>query len=291
VRDRVVAECVVRLDRLVAVGAPEVLERIGGEPVAEPVYGLPGRWIAEGDAARAEAAGALTFDAISILGSHVAEIARLHAAELFGRQELQTLLEHLRASVPAAVSDVGGDALPIALAHRAFVHLLREQVWPRDAVVVLEALSDAAATTRDPRELAEAVRRVVVPQQLRRDGTTALRPLIVAPALEEELGRMWSPDAGLAPDPRTALHLRETIVRYRADATRAPHAVVVTAPLRPLLAEFVDRTTRGVAVYAYAELPPELELQPAGVIEAPGAREARTAPGSNDGSGRDGPNT
>jgi flagellar biosynthesis protein FlhA len=290
VRDRVVAEGVVRLDRLVAVGAPDVLERIGGEPVAEPVYGLPGRWIAEGDAARAEAAGALTFDAISIIGSHVAEIARLHAAELFGRQELQTLLEHLRASVPAAVKDVG-DALPIALAHRAFVHLLREQVWPRDAVAVLEALSDASATTRDPRELAEAVRRIAVPQQMRRDGTAALHPLIVAPELEEELARMWSPEAGLAPDPRTALHVRETIARYRADVTRAPHAVVVTAPLRPLLAEFVDRTIRGVAVYAYAELPPELDLQPAGVIETPAGREARAAPGSNDGSGRDGPNT
>jgi flagellar biosynthesis protein FlhA len=266
VRDRVVAEGIVRLDRFIAVGAPDVLERIGGEPATEPVYGLAARWIAYDERERAQSAGALTFDAISIIGSHLAEVARAHAAELFGRQQLQTLLEHLRASVPSVVKDVGGDALPVAVAHRAFTHLLREFVWPRDPVAVFEALTDASATTRDPRELAEAVRRVVVPQQLRREGTRALRPLIIAPQLESELCRMWSAD-GLAPDPRTALHVRESVARHAAEPAYAPHAIVVTAPLRPLLAEFLERTSSGVAVYAYAELPPELALEPVGVVE------------------------
>ena len=169
------------------------------------------------------------------------------------------------------MKDVGGDALPVAVAHRAFVHLLRERAWPRDPVAVFEALADAAATTRDPRELAEAVRRAIVPQQLRRDGVARLRPLIFAPAFESELARMWSADGGLAPDPQTALHVRETVARYAADDACAPHAIVVTAPLRPLLAEFLERTAPGVAVYAFAELPPELALEPAGVVTAPTA--------------------
>ena len=271
VRDRIVAEGIVRLDRLIAVGAPEVLERAGGEPATEPVYGLAARWITEDEIPQAEAAGALTFDAISIIGSHLAEVARSHASELFGRQELQTLLEHLRGSVPAVVKDVGGDALPIATAHRALVHLLRERVWPRDPIAVFEALSDASALSRDPRELAEAARRIAVPQQLRHDGTSTLRPLIVAPDFESELARMWSPEGGLAPDPRTALHVREAVVRYAEDPACAPHALVVTAPLRPLLAEFLERMSPAVAVYAYAELPPEIGLEPAGVVEAPAA--------------------
>jgi flagellar biosynthesis component FlhA len=64
------------------------------------------------------------------------------------------------------------------------------------------------------------------------------------------------------------LHVRETVARYAADAACAPHAIVVTAPLRPLLAEFLERTLPGVAVYAYAELPPEIALEPAGVLES-----------------------
>ncbi|HEV2741191.1 MAG TPA: flagellar biosynthesis protein FlhA [Candidatus Elarobacter sp.] len=266
VRDRVVAEGVVRLDRLVAVASPDVLHHLGGEPTTEPVYGLAARWIAYDERERAQQAGALTFDAISIVGSHLAEIARAHAAELFGRQEFQTLVEHLRGLVPSVVKDVGGDVLPLAVAHRAFVHLLRERAWPRDPVAVFEALVDAAATTRDPRDLAEAARRAIVPQQLRRDGTRRLRPLIFEPAFESELARMWSADGGLTPDPATAVHVRETVARYAAADAYAPHAVVVTAPLRPLLAEFLERTAPGVAVYAFAELPPELQLEPAGVV-------------------------
>jgi flagellar biosynthesis protein FlhA len=266
VRDRVVAEGSVRLDRLVAVGAPDVLERVGGEATTEPVYGLAARWVGYDERERAQQAGALVFDAISIVGSHLSDTVRRHAAELFGRQEFQTLVEHLRASVPSVMKDVGGDALPLAVAHRAFGHLLRERVWPRDPVAVFEALTDAAAATRDPRELAEAARRVVVPQQLRRDDVRALHPLILAPAFEAELGRMWSADGGLAPDPRTAVHVREAVARYAAE-TPGPHALVVTAPLRPLLAEFLERTAPGVAVYAYAELPPEVAIEPVQVLQ------------------------
>jgi flagellar biosynthesis protein FlhA len=267
VRDRVVAEGTVRLDRFLAIGAPDVLARVGGEPATEPVYALAARSIAVDEREHAQRAGALVFDAISIIGSHLAEVARAHAAELFGRQEFQTLVEHLRASVPSLVKDIGGDALPVALAHRALVHLLRERIWPRDPVAVFEALADAAAATRDPRELAEAVRRAVVPQQLRRDGVVRLRPLIFAPAFESELARMWSADGGLAPDPHTAVHVRETVARYAADADLAPHAIVVTTPLRPLLAEFLERTAPGVVVYAYAELPAELALEPVAVMD------------------------
>ncbi len=265
VRDRIVAEGTVRLDRLVAVGAPDVLARVGGEPTSEPVYGLPARWIGADERERVQAAGALAFDAISILGSHLADAVRRHAAELFGRQEFQTLVEHLRAALPAVLKEVGSETLPLAVAHRAFGHLLRERAWPRDPAAVFEALTDAAATTRDPRELAEAARRAVVPQQLRRERVRALRPLILAPAFEAELARMWSADGGLAPDPRTALHVRDAVLRYLGESA-GPHAIVVTAPLRPLLADFLERTAPGVAVYAYAELPPELALEPAAVL-------------------------
>lgn len=271
VRERVVAEGIVRLDRLLAVGPPAALERCGGEPTTEPVYGLAARWLASDGAERAHAAGALTFDAISILGSHLSEVARTHAAELFGRQELHALVEHVRRGAPAVMKDVGGDLLPLATAHRVVAQLLRERIWPRDPVAVFEALVDAAATTRDPRELGEAVRRAAVPQQLRRDGVLRLRPLIVAPVFEAELVRCWSPAAGLAPDPRTALHVRDAIARYAADPSHAPHAVLVGAPLRPLLADFVERAAPAVAVYGYGELPPECVLEPVGVVEEPRA--------------------
>jgi flagellar biosynthesis protein FlhA len=268
VRDRVAAEGRLRLDRLIAVAAPAVLASVDGEPTTEPVYGLSAKWIVPGERERAQLAGALCFDAVSILGSHLSDVVRANAAELFGRQELQTLVEHLRATVPTVVRDVGGDVLPLASAHRAFACLLRERTWPRDPVAVFEAMLDAAASVREPRELAEAVRRAIVPQQFRRDGITQLRPLILAPALDAELARMWSAEGGLAPDPQTALHLRAQVGAFVADGRYTPHALVVTAALRPLLAEFLERVGPAIDVYAFGEIPSSVALDPAGVLEA-----------------------
>jgi flagellar biosynthesis protein FlhA len=267
VRDRVAGEGRVRLDRLLAVAPDAVLAQIAGDPCLEPVYGLSAKSIAPDERERAQTAGALTFDAISIIGSHLSEIVRANAAELFGRQEFQTLIEHLRATVPSIVRDVGTDLLPVVTAHRAMTLLLRERAWPRDPIATFEAMVDAVPHAREPRDLAEAARRAIVPQQFRRDNVARIRPLILAPAFDAELARMWSSETGLAPDPATARHVRESVERFIADPSFAPHAVVVTAPLRPLLAEFFDRVGPRIGVYAFGEIPAGTDLEPALVLD------------------------
>jgi flagellar biosynthesis protein FlhA len=267
VRDRIAGEGRLRLDRLLAVAPEPVLAQIEGEPCLEPVYGLTAKSILPEARELAQAAGALAFDAISIIGSHLSEVVRANAAELFGRQEFQTLIEHLRSQVPSIVKDVGSDTLPVVTAHRAVALLLRERAWPRDPITVFEAMLDVAPHTREPRDLAEAVRRIIVPQQLRRDAVTRIRPLILAPEFDAELARMWSADTGLAPDPQTARHVRERATRFLADPAFAPHAVVVSAGLRPLLAEFFERVGPRMEVYAFGEIPPDVDLEPAGVLE------------------------
>jgi flagellar biosynthesis protein FlhA len=266
VRDRVVAEATLQLERVIAVAPEAVLAALGGEPTREPVYGLEARWIPPAERERAQHAGALCFDPISIVGSHLSEVARAHAAELFGRQELQTLIEHLRASVPSVVREVGGELLPLASAHRALLQLLRERVWPRDPVAVFEAMLDAAPHGTAPRELAEAMRRAIVPEQLRREGVSELRPLILAPELDAALACTWSPENGLAPDPHTAAHVRRAVERFVADPAAAPHTLVVSAALRPLLAEFLERVGPPVEVLAFGEIPPTVRLEPCGVV-------------------------
>jgi flagellar biosynthesis protein FlhA len=269
VRDRVAGEGRLRLDRLLAVAPEAILTNVNGDACLEPVYGLTAKSIVPEERERAQHAGALTFDAISIIGSHLSEIVRANAAELFGRQEFQTLLEHLRATVPSIVRDVGTDLLPVVTAHRAVTFLLRERAWPRDPVAVFEAMVDAAPHAREPRDLAEAVRRIVVPQHFRHSGTARIRPLIFAPDFDAELTRMWSNETGLAPDPHTARHVRDHAERFLADAAFAPHTVLVSATLRPLLAEFFERVGPRLDVFAFGEIPPEVSIEPALVCAAP----------------------
>ncbi len=245
VRDEVAGQGTLRLSALMAVANESVLDQFAGERIREPVYGLPAQWIAPEQREDAMTRGALVFDPVSIVGSHLAEIARTHAAELLGRQELQTLLEHLRATVPTLLKDIGSDQLPVSTLHKAYVMLLRERVWPRDPLATLEAMTDAAQTSREARDIAEAARRVLVPLQLRRRGVRILAPFIFAPELESELSESWVsggvPGAG-APNPAIAIAVRERVLRYQQRTAPDVAAVVCTSALRPALADFLRRS-------------------------------------------------
>jgi flagellar biosynthesis protein FlhA len=262
VRDRIAGEGRLDVDRLLAVAEEPVVARLGSVE-REPVYGLPGAWIDQADRERAVDAGALVFDPVSVLGSHLAEVARTHAADLLGRQELQTLLEHLRTVAPSVVKDVGGDGLPLGTVHRAFGLLLREAAWPRDPVSVLETMLEAG--TRDPQELAESARRIVVPALLRRRDVRSLAPIAFEPSFERRLLDAWT--GGSAPaSANSAVRLRDRVAEYVAAVPRERAAVVCTAALRPLLADFLFRSGVRVAVYGYGELPSEIAVEPVLVL-------------------------
>ena len=266
VRDAVAGEGRLRLGALLAVAEPALLATFGGETTLEPVYGLPACWIPPERSEPAAAAGALVFDPISVLGSHLAEVVRGHAAALLGRQEVHTLLEHLRAGVPSLVKEIGPEGVPAALVQRTLELLLREKVWPRDIVATLETLLDAAGSSRDPRDLAEAIRRRLVPEQIRRRGLAALEPLLPTPQAEAEL-RAWLAEGGSG-GPDHALRLRERVAEYARSVPRERAAVVCGSALRAPLADLLARLGLRVDVFAYTELPPELELRPAMLLEA-----------------------
>ncbi len=267
VRDEIAGEGTLDLARMLAVADDAVLARISGDETVEPVYGLAAKWI---DAAARDAAlevGALVFDPISVIGSHLAEVTRAQASLLLGRQELQTLLEHLRVTVPTVVKEIGTEVLPLSTVQKAFALLLRERVWPRDPVAVLEAMIDALPAGRDPRDLAEAARRVLVPSQLRRRDLEAMEPLLLDPQLERRLGETLACEGPGAMDPALALMIRERAEQYAAETPPQRAAMLCTTAVRPLLADFLGRSGVRLSVYSYSEVPPEIRLVPAAIIK------------------------
>ena len=162
------------------------------------------------------------------------------------------------------VLPIGGDGLPFGAVHRAFSLLLREGVWPRDPIAVLEAMVEA--NSRDPSELAESARRAVVPDLLRRRGVAQLEPLIFDAGTEQMLTTAWCRFGNAELNPSAALSLRARVERYALTMPRERAAVVCTAALRPVLADFLLRSGIRLSVYAYGELPNEITLAPSEVI-------------------------
>jgi len=263
VRDELAGEGFLDLTKLLAVGDAAAVSGVEGDAGVEPVYGFPAKWIAPERRDAALHGGALVFDPISVVGSHLAEIARTHAESLFGRQELQTLLEHLKASVPTVVREIGTEGLPFAAVHRAFALLLRERAWPRDPVAILESMIECGAASRDPRDLAEYARRSAVPALLRRKQTPELEPLLLDPQLEQALAA-----GGASADPQLVMRIRDEAEAYAKSVVPQRAAIVCTSAVRPLVADFLARSGLRIGVYSYAEVPPEVRLEPAGIVKA-----------------------
>ena len=271
VRDELAGSGTIPDGRVLVVANGDVLAAFAGEPTTDPVYQLPAKWIAPESTDAAITAGAMVFDPISVVCSHLGEVARTRAAAIFGRQELQTLLEHLKTRAPAVLKDIGTDVLPLAVLHKTLLSLLRERAWPRDPVFALETIVDAAASrSRDPRELAEAARKTLVPPLLRQRGIEVMPVIMLDPEFEHRLNGQWGGQGVLnGPDPRVVVHVRERIDAYVRGVPPGRAAIVCTAPFRRALADLVDRFAVNVAVYAFGEIPPEIEVRPVSIIEEP----------------------
>ena len=277
VRDEVAGKGSLQSGKVLALGNEQVLRQLVGDDTREPVYGLAAKWIPQSDLKHARSIGAMVFDPLSVLASHVGQVARDHLSTLFGRQEFNALVEHLRGKVPALMKEVGTDALPLGAAHKAFTLLLREFIWPRDPVSTLEAMLDAGETSQDPGDLAEAARKKLVPAQLRRKKLRSLQIAMLDPEFEAEVTASWSGGSSL-PDPRIAMHLREQLEKFVKSMPANQAFVLCTAPLRRALAELAMRSGIKATIYAFNEIPTEMDVRPVQVIGPPqqqrGGREA-----------------
>ena len=158
-----------------------------GQATREPAFGMSALWIPADRADRARHAGYTVVDSVSVLGTHLSELIRRYAHELFSRQDAKKLLDRVGVEHPKVVEDLVPKLLPLATVQRVLQNLLRERVSIRDAVSILEALGEAGASTRNPVLLTEyvrqAIRRAVVKPYLNRAGD--LPAWFLDPAIEQ----------------------------------------------------------------------------------------------------------
>jgi flagellar biosynthesis protein FlhA len=126
-----------------AIPAAQNAPKLEGQPTREPAFGLPALWISSNSGEKARNSGYTVVDPLSVLGTHLAEIIRRHAHELFSRQDAKKLLDRVAADSPKLVEDLVPKLMPLATVQRVLQNLLRERVSIRDGVSILEALGDA----------------------------------------------------------------------------------------------------------------------------------------------------
>ena len=230
-----------------------------GTPTQDPAFGLPAIWIEPALKEQAQSLGYTVVDAAVVIATHVDYVIRSNAAELFGRQELQQLLERLGRTHAKLVEDVVPKLVPTATAQKVFQNLLAEGVHVRDAATILEALADAGARTQDPDELTSAVRiglgRAIV-QQLY-PANAEVQVIALEPQLERTLlqaAQGTGGHAAIEPGLADALVAEARVCVERQEQLGQPPVLLVPPALRPLLARFLRRVVPQLRVISHAEV-------------------------------------
>lgn len=252
---------------LLALDTGRVTGPVEGIDTIDPSFGMRAKWVASSRRADALAVGYDVVEPSTVIATHLIETVKRSAAELLGRQDVQQMLDALKKTHPAVVDEVVPSKLSLGTVHRVLQRLLRERVPIRDLVTILEALGDAADSTKDPVLLTEHVRRALSDAIARAhlDDQGLLPAITLGPRLEQALSalltpRQGQPAPGLTPDMISQL-IRdlENMASARAIDGRLPPLVVPSA-LRLGIRNVLEPVLPQQPVLSLAELPPHVQL-------------------------------
>lgn len=263
-----------RSDSLLAMDPGNVSRRVKGIPTKEPAFGLDALWIAKGQKEEAELAGYTVVDLPTVMATHLTEIIRGHAHELFGRQEASALIENFKKAYPKVVEELIPNLLSLGVVVRVLQNLLKEQISIRDLLTIFETLADEAHRTKDPDVLTESVRKGLnrtITGKFRNDGDR-IAVITLEPQIEELIANsLLQTEQGvqLVMDPRSAQDLINKIARAIEEHPEiAAQPVLLTSPTaRRHIYKLTSRFIPQLAVLSHNELSPDAKVTAVGVVE------------------------
>jgi flagellar biosynthesis protein FlhA len=242
-----------------------------GLATQEPAFGLQALWVSADRSEAARAAGYTVVDALNVLGTHFTELIRRNAHEIFSRQDAKAFCDRVAQDAPKAVEELVPKMLTLATVQRVLQNLLREQVSIRDGLSVIEALGEAAPTTRNPVLLTEyvrqAIRRTLVKPLLTETGE--LKAYFLDPSLEHAVESSVEHSehnsvAALAPQVARDLI---TKLQRQVENPQTAVAVIASATSRYFVRQLVESTMPNVSILSHNEVPGGLRVQSLGLIQ------------------------
>jgi flagellar biosynthesis protein FlhA len=262
------------VNHYLAMDPGETTRKIEGIETTEPAFDLPAVWVPEVQREEAKLAGYTVVDDVTIMATHLTEILRKYSAELLGRQEVQSLLDHLSQSYPKAVEELVPNLLSLGATQKVLQNLIQERISIRDLLTIIETLADCAPVTKDPDLLPEYVRPKlslsIISPYLSEDGLLNL--ITMTQEVEDLLlnGIQKSDHGGayLSIDPKVADSI---IASIKAEAEKAMakniQPILLTSPtVRRHLKKMVEYFIPSLMVLSQSELLGDIGLKSIGEV-------------------------
>ncbi len=254
-------------ERELAINPGQVFGQVQGVKTRDPAFGLEAVWIDPNAREHAQAIGYTVVDASTVVATHLSQIIQDHAHELLGREEVQQMLDKLAKTAPKLVEELVPKALSLGAVVKVFQNLLAEKIPLRDIRTIAETLADHAPRSQDPGVLTAAVRAALgrsIVQQI--NGIASELPVMtLEPALEQLLQKSVQSSAeewsGFEPGLAERLHRALRDQSQRQEVAGQPAVLLVSAPLRTLLARFVRHTIPALRVLSFNEVPDDKQIK------------------------------
>jgi flagellar biosynthesis protein FlhA len=272
------AEAEVHPDKDLAIDPGQVFGKIDGIAGKDPSFGLDAVWIDPKKRDQAQTYGYTVVDVSTVVATHINQIMHKHAYELIGHDEVQQLLSLLKQYNPKLAEELVPNTVPLSVLLKVLQNLLIEGVPLRDMRTIAEAIMGVQPKTQDPMILTAAVRtslsRLII--QTLADGVEEIPVLTLEPQLEKMLMQtvQQSQQSGikneeaLILEPKMAEQL-QTSLRQSAEQQEAmgnTPILIVSAPIRPMLARFMRYGMVNMSVLSYQEVPDHKRITVVGVI-------------------------
>lgn len=273
----------VMIKRFLAMNPGTVTEPVEGIETKEPAFGLPALWISENQKEVAEQMGYTVIDPGTVIATHLSEIIKSHGAQLLGRQEVQTLLDNLKATHPVVVDELVPNLLSPGEIQKVLQSLLKERISIRNLLLILETLADHARTTKDLDQLTEGVRvslsRSICREYMKADGT--LPVLTVDPAIEhlvldaiERLRTTGQRDPFAILEPQIVKEIYGSLLKEVENISQAGHHPVVlcSQTLRPYFRRLTERVIPSLVILSFNEIVQEASVEAFGMVSLKGEK-------------------
>ena len=252
----------IKVGRELAINPGQVYGELQGTPTREPAFGLEAVWIEPSQRDIARTLGYTVVDASTAIATHLNKVLRENSADLLSHDEVQQLLDKLAAKSPKLVEELVPGKLSLGVVTRVLQQLLGEGVSIRDMRSIVETLTEAAARSTDPEQLAASVRpklgRMIM--QALVDESNNLSVMTLEPGLEQLLHNVLQqsqPGQPVVLEPNLAENLFNSLRQGAHAMEEEGHAaVLVVSPLiRGWLSKAVRFRVSDLTVLSYSEIP------------------------------------
>lgn len=264
VRESPVASFELYLDRMIAIGSQEDLQKITGWSVTEPTYRMAAKWIETKDRASAEHAGCLVQGPLNVILTHISDTISKNASKILGLQETYNLLADFSSTHPVLVEEFLENIPSIRNIRKIFLSLLEENISLSDLITIMEVIGEHSDELSSTSRMVDYVRQALAAQicwnAVDTDGY--MRAITFGEELENQLKLLVTDALGGSYMRLTEEQENKLIklIKEVSDNLETPPSIITDPALRTHIRSLLSSHKIDLKVISASEIIPEIKI-------------------------------